>query len=419
MGTLTVTEKAVLFVLALMLPAYGLATMPLDGVIEATAMRNLGLPILIAEMMLCLLAVARGVTLSTIWRQTSSIARWGAGLWLVAAVCSTFVLEPVDGSGSGLFMMSVGHLLFAALCAAAIRTRWNSIRSYLLPSLAAGIAGYTILAVIFSFYAARIPGFDWISFGFGAGNVRHLGYYAVVLTGLSLGMLSGMRGKWDVPAIGLLFLGTFLLFWSGGRGPILCLLGQITVAAACSDSSLRLRIVSTAALVSLASVVMAHWLAPDPTWGPGGLLTETIETKDLNDFSSSRLAIWVETLKAVADQPLMGYGPGQFKSIITSSGGVLAQPHNIALQLLFHWGLVGSLCLVLVMIGALHNTSIHALRDSPPELSAALVLVGLGALSLVDGALFYPFPVIAAILSISILSSWAPDNNQARKNFFD
>ena len=405
MANLHPIQKLVLLTIALLLPAYGLLTMPIDGIIARTAMRNLSLPILAGEMLFCLLAVASGVTLSTIWRNTSSLSRWSAVLWLVAASCSTFLLEPANGSGNGLFMMSVGHLLFASLGVAALRTFWLPLRSYLLPSLSIGIAAFTALAVAFSIYAARFPDFQWVYFGFGAGNVRHLGYYSVILTGISLGLLLNREGSSEKFAFVLLLFGTFLLFWSGGRGPILCLLGQIVIFSACLPSGGKVRLLGNVAVISALSLILAYFLAPDEHWGPSGLFSQPIEADGLNDFSSNRIAVWRECFAVILEKPLMGYGPGQFKSQISSAGGWLAQPHNLVLQMLFHWGIVGSLCLLGVVAGTLKPSLLGAVirdRSAPP---AILAFSGLIALSVIDGALFYPFPVIAAILCIAVIVS--------------
>jgi O-antigen ligase len=133
------------------------------------------------------------------------------------------------------------------------------------------------------------------------------------------------------------------------------------------------------------------WLAPLGDLGPQRLI---------NDMGSSgRIELWTQALAAIAERPWFGWGEGMFPIL---SGVGFTHPHNVVLQVLLAWGIVGAL-LVAVLMGWLARR-IHRSVDErgAPFLFAALMLA---AASLVDGVLYLNQSTALFAMCIAVLAA--------------
>jgi O-antigen ligase len=137
-------------------------------------------------------------------------------------------------------------------------------------------------------------------------------------------------------------------------------------------------------------LALVSWLpVPNGAWGLWRTVAATIPQS--GDFTSGRTLLWLQTLDAISERPWFGYGDGQLSQVVAfARDGSLAQPHNIGLQIIFAWGLIGTSCvLVLAIPFAIRAT--RSVRFSGGEwLPSFLGMIVLIVYSGFDGTLFYP-----------------------------
>ena len=123
----------------------------------------------------------------------------------------------------------------------------------------------------------------------------------------------------------------------------------------------------------------------------------------MEDFTSGRLSMWARTIAAVLKRPLFGYGEGQFPWAVEQTTGVFAQPHNIVLQLLLQWGIIGTF-IALALATLLGSRINRALRHATPEdVPAFLIAATLLTMSLYDATLFHSYPTMMFVMSVAVI----------------
>jgi hypothetical protein len=115
-------------------------------------------------------------------------------------------------------------------------------------------------------------------------------------------------------------------------------------------------------------------------------------TPILHNPLTSRIPVWLATIKLSNQHPLMGWGIGSFKYVFPSLSGIRnsglpwKQAHNDFLQILFETGYAG-LIFSLTALGVL----IYKLRKN------ITLLIGLGLIC-VDMSIHFPFRVANTVL---------------------
>ena len=132
------------------------------------------------------------------------------------------------------------------------------------------------------------------------------------------------------------------------------------------------------------------------------------------DFENPRIAMWDYAINLILENPFFGKGPGSyfissFNDMIAgklSKFLVHAQPHNVIIQFLLEWGMIGTI-LILILFLKLFFLTIKILIKKK---IFVIIPYGLGLLSLsihsfVDGTFFHPTFTFYIIICISILCS--------------
>jgi len=333
----------------------------------------------------------------------------GFFLWSMA-VLATIADMPLQAGGIISSLRFLIHFLF-----------FVALSSYLIRQPAAGrdlITAILLSLVLFlpAFWIKLYlihdqPGFHWTWSLPGFTNVRHLDYFlGGVVTLLALWPLirDGERST-GLQRLGhglLLLLCWTMIFWSGGRGSAIAALGAITVILA----FFRPRGWRALGLSNLAVMLSAAGLslllpAPNESYGLIRFLTKITEVDSLNAFSAGRLKIWAEAFDLWRQNPWFGVGAGQTKALITAASATFAQPHNVILQALMAWGLVGGLPFLGAIAGffwrrgrALYYT---ATAPNPRNLVAYGLALTLAINALVDGTLYYPLPLFLFVIGVA------------------
>ena len=139
------------------------------------------------------------------------------------------------------------------------------------------------------------------------------------------------------------------------RAAYLGLAAAIVVVAVAWIVQRRVRLVAALAAVVLLLVVTA--LVQTSAGGDGPTLAERFDATNvgtaLGKSDSKRVQLWRESLDAVGDRPLVGYGGGAFvvadrlhrpaKRLVSSPWNVATDPHSAPLLILATTGIVGGL----------------------------------------------------------------------------
>ena len=281
------------------------------------------------------------------------------------------------------------------------------LREKCLAAMACGLGLHVVIAYAFAVAMAGSTDFEWVRFGVGVTNIRHLGYIAVCLTGLAGGLYLAAQNPTDRRIFaGLFFLGTFFVMWSGGRGAFAAFVVQLVALGALAPTERRWTFAAVATAITVAATIAAAIYVPDPRFGPDNIFFRINPMADGEaDYLANRGEIWRQTMAMIPDRMWFGYGEGQFIGLVSATEQKLNHPHNLFLQLLFQWGVFGTLA-VAAYLGALVLPKIgNILRAERVGLVAAGVAIGLGALSMVDGPFFYSLPLSVFVLCIAALAA--------------
>jgi len=272
----------------------------------------------------------------------------------------------------------------------------------------------TVLVAIYFYYY-------WInSMGFGFGetlndpplnsHVRHTGYQ--VGAALSFFFIFLIRNciKQDITFTHILasiFLWGFL-FWLGGRGAIL----SAFVSFLCIVFILKYRnikfsnIVKITMLSILAGMLLSELLVVYPWNGIIDSYQRSISAESITQLSTGRITIWIAALESLKGNFIFGLGPQGFYLMENTIKG-LVQPHNVFIQFLVEWGIVGtSLFLLLLIKATWAGIKLHILNKdnyiSPTALAAGAVICTLSVNALTDGTYYHPQPSVYLAIAFAI-----------------
>lgn len=337
-------------------------------------------------------------------------------LWLAAGVISAAVSEyPLISMVSEARWFMWVAFAYALLCF----FRANPERgAWALDLYVAGFVGFS-LVLHFMIFANPDPDYSWVNGIPGFANVRHFGFYAMSALAASLVPLLKRdfdgRSRTGLTQIFAVTMCWTMLFWAGGRSPILSVL---VIAAIFAGWRLLPNIGRLAKLSAAAVALAVPWSlvidVPDKALGLKRLFG-SLQLADIEAQSAGRLEIWRGAVERLADVPVFGNGPGVFSQVMADQWGHLLHPHNIVFQALLEWGVLGGLPFLLALAalatgiprrssGGSEKSGSGACGD-PIALGGALVAFTLLGASFLDGSLYLPFPLMVAAVGGAIYYS--------------
>ena len=323
---------------------------------------------------------------------------------LVAIAFGTAMFVASDRPSAALrAVLLLLHILFGLSVAWQASRNSASTLKQVWPAMVAGLFCYVLVLIC---YVAAIPDpltFNWRSFHLAVSNVRQVGFYAAIGAATALGLavsLQPTRSRLIYAAAATIFFA--LAFWSGTRGV------PIAVWAACLCGLIwfpRLRSIRTGAAVLTCTVIGAllsliHTV-PDRHFGLARIQGSAIH-READQAASGRLRIWEETWNAFLERPWFGHGQAQFREMSRETlWATYNHPHNVLLQALFDWGVMGAGCLML-LAWFLFGHCRRALNE-PMDLQLPAFLVGSAMLimALYEGATFHTYTLMMIALSIA------------------
>jgi O-antigen ligase len=267
-------------------------------------------------------------------------------------------------------------------------------------NLYVGVALYLTALALFCVTVPAPQDFRWADRIPSATNIRQIGTVVGVMTFIPAAkFLFASSSQEQFSGCILLIAALSFIMWSGSRGPLLGFGCAIIVAClfARGDVSFhRLAMLSISGLV--AAILSLQLPVPHPMFG----LLRMTATIDAADASSGRWAVWEASVDAILHSPWLGYGSGTYRAnmeILT--GNPFNHPHNFVLQYIYDWGFIGAM-FALLLLGWL-GFRILMTKDKSPEVRflALSAFAGVATMGLIDGALFYPLPILIAIACIA------------------
>jgi O-antigen ligase len=207
------------------------------------------------------------------------------------------------------------------------------------------------------------------------------------------------------------------LFWLGGRGAafsVLVSFALVSVVLFYKNISVKsflfisLVAISLGVIISELTAVM-HW---------NGVLQafqRSLVAENINQLSTNRIKIWLTTWESVKRHFLFGLGPQGYFFMPTRIFGV--QPHNVLLQFLVEWGVVGTVLFMFLLIkgfwvGFKRNILASSGYVDIYSLVAGAVIVTLSVHALFDGTYYHPQPSFYLVLAFAIWILPSPEKNK-------
>lgn len=379
-------------------------------------MRTYGVPVILVELLVVGLALANGFEpLKTLVRAPLWVRIALAALLLIG-LATALLVAPDRQTALTRTLFSVTHLLFGLAVAYLAAGSSPLISRLIWPSIVAGLCGYLLILIL---YVAILPSpttFDWAHFRLAVVNIRQVGFYSAAGGAAALGVaLARKELSWFalslIAASGLLAMS----FWSGTRGSLVAV-GAAFVVGALLLKPLRtirawLALGCATAFGALLSLVHS---VPYFLYGTSRLAATT-SLRSLEDVSSGRWSTWLGTIRVIRERPLFGYGESQFRGIVPEALGSYNHPHNIVLQIVLQWGLIGAACFFALAV-FLAVRCVRALRLAPTmNLPAFLVLASLLTMSLYEGTLYHSYPImmVAVCIGCILVNQSSPNGDKA------
>ena len=372
--------------------------------------RLIELPYVVFEVLFILWAGNNGFDLMQSLRRLPRDILVAAGVLLVAALGSSLIISSDKPYAMTHSLMWLVHLVFALAVVSVLATvreckptqflRWH-------------VVGLVVLSIYTAWWFLTIPPVETLPFeevrlrGAVPGwiDVRHFGSWTgAVGAAFAVRILFAPQNanlKWDCACY---FLAAGLTVWSGTRAAILAITFVTLVFVLIFRSWPDWRRIGIAALLTLFACGVAYLLLPDdPVFH---LFTERELAGD-TDLTRTRWVMWSRSLEIWLQSPLLGLGTGsifwEYDPIITPT-----QPHNVILQFLISWGIVGATAGLWILVRAIH--AVHtASRSMPVMFGVVAMLYALLFQSLLEGMLHYPrFIVTIMVLGAMVIAAGKP-----------
>jgi exopolysaccharide production protein ExoQ len=369
--------------------------------------RLLELPFIACELAVIVAAAMNGHTDGALLRTLAPDVIFALVLLIAGLSVSSLLFSKNEAVSVFLSVTTIVHLRFASAIYHFARKADLNDAAALIPSLGLGLIALAALTCWrFSFPPPpqAVPGgvIEWASALPGFISVRHFGSWTgAIAAGLMVEIAYTSRRV--TTATGALYvIATGLTCWSGTRAALLAMafIAFVTVL------SLR-RVPSKHRLAVLIILTTLAYIAAKVAQFDNDdfLLLVPGDTAGGNAMSGGRLRLWQATLASWAQSPIFGWGSGAtFWEVDVNWRHT--QPHNVILQFLISWGLVGTsggLWLLGRLICATHHVGMSDSRLRP----LTAMLYALLSMSMLEGMLYYPrfiMPVgaIFAILFASL-----------------
>lgn len=356
---------------------------------------------------LCLLTVLvlAGLKMHRIALARPARTTVAACLMFVAVLFAAFFTATIARAPAEAYLSrNLVLLLFAWFLFSAYAQRNADQRNALFAAVLGGSTLFLLVMLAIIAIHAGDASYDWVNFWVGVTHTRHIGYFTTIHVAIAAALLglSGNRGE-RIALGAALLLGLTVANIAGGRASIMAGLMAAFACAAIADPAHRRRNLAwVAALFAVSLPLSLVQVPPHPMWGVGRLSATMLGEAVSGGYANSRELLWARAAEAIPRHPWIGWGEGQFRTL---QEGIWQanHPHNIVLQALVSYGIIGSLAIFWLVWSSIARSLVRVWRDPAAHLVPLAVIFGLALLSLTDGPLFYQGPlqvfVIACVMA--------------------
>ena len=239
-------------------------------------------------------------------------------------------------------------------------------------------------------------------------NIRFLGYFVAPAAGVTA-MLYVTRSGGAFLTMLSFSAAAFYIIHTGSRGGAVAIVAGLCVAAAYLAWHRR-RVLGGRAVVLLAvtvALLVISGFLPNLPWPP-------LFDRAVADVSNPGLGalsgrdwVWSVSADAIKENWLIGYGPAFLVHIyiLVLDGAEVSvrNSHNIVLQFLLHWGVLGSALIFATGMSFARNIWTALTIKTDHALLPLVALVTMLVHSLVSGVFFYPYSTVIAIVAFACL----------------
>ncbi|MBA3677108.1 MAG: O-antigen ligase family protein [Sphingosinicella sp.] len=381
-----------------------------SGTLLTLFVKTLSVPTLAVELIVITTALVMRLCLRGSPKSPPGFVLCCAAAWLGVAIATATWIAPEPVISWMRTSILLIHISFAwaifNLCEKGIVKR-----QHLTNCLMGGLTAVTVALAVFAQTVRDPAAFNWVNGLPGFDNFRRTGYYAAPIIGLCIGSLPRVQGRrrWAFTLIVVSFAFA-LIFWTGTRGAVAAILASSLVGLVLFPSLRNAQRWGALGAAALAGFLLSSFF-PQPA--------ANMSLHRTGDLTSGRTRLWSETWAAIRERPFFGYGEGQVTEVIQSPdfSGV-THPHNLALQTLLAWGVVGTILLLPIAVKLGRCVVRDARTDDGETLPFVMGMIVILLYSSVDGTLFHvQSTCLFATFAGAALSckERAPSNNQRRK----
>lgn len=272
-------------------------------------------------------------------------------------------------------------------------------------------AGFVVYFIAFVFFRVTLPWtefHDWATGIPGFSNVRHLGYVAMIVLGMATAVATGRERVGLDRWLGRVAMTSCwcVLFWAGGRGPIVALVAATVAVVVLPIRPAPARALIWLPLTAILGAALA-WVLAVPDFGIWRILGMFEEAGSLAAVSSGRMAIWIRSIELLAVSPWFGLGPDGFFFVLMSENRLLVQPHNVLLQSALEWGIPGAAVagasMVVACVWLVRGP--HGTRGGIRYVSLVWAILATLALAMVDGPLYHGHATMLFVVVFALAAS--------------
>jgi exopolysaccharide production protein ExoQ len=370
--------------------------------------RLLEAPFVICELLVIVFAMHRGMEIQRFIRPLSPDLKVASFLFFAGLWTSSLFVSAVPATSIALSVATTIHILFAFAIFHFVERHKKQDLQVFGALLALGLlvlAFYTAWRFCFPIPASQVPGgiIEWSFAVPGFISVRYLGTSAGAIAAFFAATLirRGDQARLSWPEF-FFTVAMGMTIWSGTRAGIMGIM-----VACCAMVIIQRRIPSLAVIgrmciltgiaASLAYLLIPFndtvfmLIAPDDGYGGANVVT------------SGRVELWVASLLKWQEAPWLGWGSGStFWEVYL--GWTHTQPHNVFIQFLISWGIVGTTGAVWLLFRA--TVAAQKITNANQEYWPFMaMLYSLLAMSMVDGALYYPRLIMFAMVCFAVILS--------------
>jgi exopolysaccharide production protein ExoQ len=369
--------------------------------------RQIGLPFLIIEIAVVLVAARKGFEIEVVWANLPSRIKSITVIFLATFWISSIFVSHIPLFSLAMCLATIIHVTFALALAYCLETVHDaSLRRFSMICAAGMVAFALFIAYRFILHPplSSMPGgvIVWQFAIPGFISVRLFGAVCGAVLTLLIGQLlvdaeSGRIAKWQYYAV--TFVGGMTM-WSGTRAAVLGTFGALFITFLFYKLRPKASVFGLLVLSAIIATIMAILLVP---YGDGAFMMYAPGDMASTDaITGGRLSIWAAAFKAFLTVPFFGAGSGATSWIMPAGIFPHIQPHNVVLQFLLGWGSIATLCALTLFAYAMQAAHQIASRVRV-VLPVIAMLDCLLIMSFFDGILHFAQLTMMAMMCFAII----------------